>query len=127
MHVAEAKSAQAPMEGVPQTEAVQNDGSPVASFITALIAAMHPPELTQAAGLAVVTSHAPLPVLTPTTAYRTPARVAALIDMRTNACMPISVIPSVRIKKIGAKIAASTAAVARVQRRRSLSSFIARA
>ena len=43
---------------LPQTELVQKEESPVASFMTALIAATQADELTQAAGLVVVTSHA---------------------------------------------------------------------
>ena len=58
MHVVEATSAQGPIEGVPQTEPAQKDESPVASFMTALMAATQPDELTQAGGDVVVTSHA---------------------------------------------------------------------
>jgi len=90
-------------------EPVQNDEFPVASFIAVLM------PLRQA----VVSDTHTEPELM--TAYAAPACAAALTVIRTNIPDPRSVTPSVKVKKIGAKMAASTAAVAVVhpKRRRS--------
>jgi hypothetical protein len=54
-----------------------------------------------------------------------PAWVAAFAAIRVYIADPRSAIPNVKIKKNGAKIAASTAAVARVQQRICFSNLIA--
>src|SRR6266446_4808707 len=96
MHLGE-PSAHPPMVGV-HTALVQNDGLPEASFIACLMPLRH-------VGVSVVQTG----LLELRTAYVAPAWTAALTCIRTNMPVPRSVVPSIITKKIGVKMAVSTA------------------
>ena len=96
MHLGE-PSAHSPMEAV-HTALLQNDELPEASFIACSMPARH-----------VEVSVVQTGVLELRTAYVAPAWAAALACIRTNMPAPRSVMPSIITKKIGVKMAVSTA------------------
>src|ERR1700739_2717795 len=96
MHLGE-PSAHSPMEAV-HTALVQNDGLPEASFIACWMPSRH-----------VEVSVVQTGVLELRTAYVAPAWTVALACIHTNIPAPRSVMPSIMTKKIGVKMAVSTA------------------
>jgi hypothetical protein len=96
MHLGE-PSAHSPMEAV-HTALLQNDELPEASFIACWMPARH-----------VEVSVVQTGVLELRTAYVAPVWAAALACIRTNMPAPRSVMLSIITKKIGVKMAVSTA------------------
>src|SRR6266436_7072719 len=107
MHFGE-PSAHTPMEAA-HTVPVQNDGLPEASFIACSMPSRH-----------VEVSVVQTGLLELITAYVAPACAAASTCIRTNMPAPRSVMPSIKAKNIGVKMAVSTATLPSEFRRSSL-------